>query len=98
MNYLVSMVAEDIISDKDSKDASKKGFLKNLMDKKKGKTDASWTMNTCKDKPLSKTNHGDAFQNKIQKWEFRKLKWSLENPKHYNFALLLTSRARQCWL
>ena len=35
MNYLVSMVAEDIISDKDSKDASKKGFLKNLMDKKK---------------------------------------------------------------
>ena len=67
MNYLVSMVAEDIISDKDSKDASKKGFLKNLMDKKKGKTDPSWTMNTCKDKPLSKTNHGDAFQNKIQK-------------------------------
>ena len=29
MNYLVSMVAEDIISDKDSKDGSKKGFLKN---------------------------------------------------------------------
>jgi Tfp pilus assembly protein PilV len=71
MNYLVSMVAEDIISDKDSKDASKKGFLKNLMDKKKGNTDPSWAMNTCKDKPLSKTNHGDAFQNKIQKWEFR---------------------------
>ena len=71
MNYLVSMVAEDIISDKDSKDGSKKGFLKNLMDKKKGNTDPSWAMNTCKDKPLSKTNHGDAFQNKIQKWEFR---------------------------
>ena len=30
MNYLVSMVAEDIISDKNSKDANKKGFLKNV--------------------------------------------------------------------
>ena len=71
MNYLVSMVAEDIMSDKDSLDANKDGFLKNLMKEKKGKTDPSWVMNTCKDFPLSKTQHGDAFKNKLQKWNFR---------------------------
>jgi|TARA_B110000444_G_scaffold38386_1_gene34012 Tfp pilus assembly protein PilV len=70
MNYLVSMVAEDIISDKNSKDASKKDFLQNLIDNKNS-TKQSWVMDTCKDKPSTKTNHANAYQNKTQKWEFR---------------------------
>ena len=63
MNYLVSMVAEDIISDKNSKDASKKDFLQNLIDNKNS-TKQSWVMDTCKDKPSTKTNHANAYQNK----------------------------------
>ena len=70
MSYLVSMVAEDIISDKNSKNASKKGFIENLIDNKNNKNE-SWVMDTCKDKPSTKNNYSNAYQNKTQKWEFR---------------------------
>ena len=70
MSYLVSMVAEDIISDKNSKNASKKGFIENLIDNKNNKNE-SWVMDTCKDKPSAKNNYSNAYQNKTQKWEFR---------------------------
>ena len=70
MSYLVSMVAEDIISDKNSKNASKKGFIENLIDNKNSKNE-SWVMDTCKDKPSAKNNYSNAYQNKTQKWEFR---------------------------
>ena len=71
MNYLVAMVAEDIISDKNSQDNSKIDFMTNLLNKKIGSNNDSWVMSKCKAKPTSKTTHGDAFQNKLQKWEFR---------------------------
>ena len=70
MSYLVSMVAEDIISDKNSKNASKKGFIENLIDNKNNKNE-SWVMDTCKDKPSAKNNYSNAYQNKTQKWQFR---------------------------
>mgnify|MGYP006248880593 FL=1 len=70
MSYLVGMVAEDIISDKNSKNASKKGFIENLIDNKNSKNE-SWVMDTCKDKPAAKNNYSNAYQNKTQKWEFR---------------------------
>ena len=70
MNYLVSMVAEDIISDKNSQNASKKDFIENLITNKNNK-DESWVMDTCKDKPINKNNYSNAYQNKTQKWEFR---------------------------
>ena len=41
MNYLVSMIAEDIISDRDSVDASKNVFLDKLIAEKKNKKDNS---------------------------------------------------------
>mgnify|MGYP006139809385 FL=1 len=70
MSYLVGMVAEDIISDKNSKNASKKGFIENLIDNKNNKNE-SWVMDTCKDKPAVKNNYSNAYQNKTQKWQFR---------------------------
>ena len=70
MSYLVGMVAEDIISDKNSKNASKKGFIENLIDNKNTKNE-SWVMDTCKDKPTVKNNYSNAYQNKTQKWEYR---------------------------
>ena len=72
MNYLVSMIAEDIISDRDSVDASKNVFLDKLIAEKKNKKDnPAWSMNTCGGFPTSKTEYSNAFQNKIQKWKFR---------------------------
>tara|TARA_B100000767_G_C19717817_1_gene515764 strand:+ start:421 stop:1032 length:612 start_codon:yes stop_codon:yes gene_type:complete len=71
MSYLAGMVAEDIISDKDSIDSNKDGFLKNLINKKANDTASSWTMETCKDKPSEKKVFDNAFENKLQKWEFR---------------------------
>ena len=70
MSYLVGMVAEDIISDKNSKNASKKGFIENLIDNKNTKNE-SWVMDTGKDKPAVKNNYSNAYQNKTQKWEYR---------------------------
>ncbi len=72
MNYLVSMVAEDIISDKDSIDASKDAFLAKLIAEKKSKKDKpAWVMDTCGGFPSKKTSHTNAYENKIQKWKFR---------------------------
>ena len=45
MNYLVSMIAEDIISERDSVDASKNVFLDKLIAEKKNKKDKhDWSM------------------------------------------------------
>lgn len=72
MNYLVSMIAEDIISDRDNVDASKNVFLDKLIAEKKNvKNNPAWSMNTCSGFPASKTEYSNAFQNKIQKWKFR---------------------------
>ena len=47
MNYLVAMVAEDIISDKNSQDNSKIDFMTNLLNKKIGSNNNSWVMSKC---------------------------------------------------
>ena len=69
-NYLIGMVAEDIISDKDNQDTSKKTFLTKMIDKKSNTTGPSWTIG-CKSTPSTKNSFTNAFENKVQKWEHR---------------------------
>ena len=73
MNYLVGMVAEDIISDKDTEDDKKNVFLDKLIEKKKTSKDKtnSWELG-CDVKPTQrKTYAKDVLELKLQKWNFR---------------------------
>ena len=75
MNYLVGMVAEDIISDKDTEDDKKRVFLDKLIEKKKtaklkDRTN-SWELG-CDTKPkIRDTFAKDVLELKLQKWNFR---------------------------
>ena len=72
MNYLVSMIAEDIISDRDSVDASKNVFLDKLIaEKKNNKDNPAWSLNPCGGFPTSQTEYSNAFPHNIQPWKFR---------------------------
>ena len=75
MNYLVGMVAEDIISDKDTEDEKKNVFLDKLIEKKKDasikdKTN-SWELG-CEVKPTKPKDYAkNVLELKLQKWKFR---------------------------
>ena len=73
MNYLVGMVAEDIISDKDTEDDKKNVFLDKLIEKKKTSKDKtnSWELG-CDVKPTKREDYAkDVLELKLQKWNFR---------------------------
>ena len=73
MNYLVGMVAEDIISDKDTEDDKKNVFLDKLIEKKKTSKDKtnSWELG-CGTKPTQRKDYAkDVLELKLQKWNFR---------------------------
>ena len=73
MNYLVGMVAEDIISDKDTEDDKKNVFLDKLIEKKKTSKDKtnSWELG-CDTKPTKRQTYAkDVLELKLQKWKFR---------------------------
>ena len=64
-NYLVSMVAEDLISERDSDspktDVKFKDYLLNN----------SWSMSNCSSRNSSLSNFNNAAQNKFEKWDKR---------------------------
>tara|TARA_B100001059_G_scaffold89754_1_gene88306 strand:+ start:171 stop:770 length:600 start_codon:yes stop_codon:yes gene_type:complete len=73
MNYLVGMVAEDIISDKDTEDENKNIFLDKLIEKKKNAKDKtnSWELG-CDTKPTQRQTYSkNVLELKIQKWKYR---------------------------
>jgi prepilin-type N-terminal cleavage/methylation domain-containing protein len=67
-SYLVSMVAEDLISDKHSK-KSDKSFMNYLLDNKNN-TGSSWRMGSCSS-GASGGSFNNAIDNKMRKWDNR---------------------------
>ena len=64
-NYLVSMVAEDLMADKDSEDIDGKKFYEHLLSKD------GWVMDTCKPAPTTSGSYANAPDNKKEKWNKR---------------------------
>ena len=69
-NYLMSMVAEDIISDKLS-EKSGVPLYEYLITKKDKTYKTSWRMGTCSSGTTASGSFNNAQQNKIEKWENR---------------------------
>ena len=68
-NYLVSMVAEDVISDKLSENAGVRLYDYLVTQRKTDFT--SWKMGSCSSGTSSSGTHNNAQENKFQKWENR---------------------------
>ena len=69
-NYLVSMVAEDVISEKHSESpTANTKLMDHLLILRGSGTSASWSMGTCSDGTTVYNNHTDAFSNKKEKWD-----------------------------
>ena len=64
-NYLVSMVAEDLISERDSNSPTTDVKFKDYL------INNSWSMGKCSNRGTSFTNFNNAVQNKFQKWDNR---------------------------
>ena len=64
-NYLVSMVAEDLISERDSNSPTTDVKFKDYL------INNSWSMANCSNRGTSSTNFNNAVQNKFQKWDKR---------------------------
>jgi Tfp pilus assembly protein PilV len=65
-NFLVSMVAEDLMADKDQEYGGK-NFHEYLL----GTSNKGWRMGTCSSGTSSNSNFNNAPQNKMQKWDNR---------------------------
>jgi Tfp pilus assembly protein PilV len=65
-NFLVSMVAEDLMADKDQEYGGKK-FYEHLL----GTSNKGWRMGSCSSGTSSNSNYTNAPQNKMQKWDNR---------------------------
>ena len=65
-NFLVSMVAEDLMADKDQEYGGK-NFHEYLL----GTSDKGWRMGSCSSGTSSNSNFTNAPQNKMQKWDNR---------------------------
>jgi Tfp pilus assembly protein PilV len=65
-NFLVSMVAEDLMADKDQEYGGK-NFHEYLL----GTSNKGWRMGSCSSGASSNSNYTNAPQNKMQKWENR---------------------------
>ena len=65
-NFLVSMVAEDLMADKDQEYGGK-NFHEYLL----GTSNKGWRMGTCSSGTSSNSNFTNAPQNKMQKWDNR---------------------------
>jgi len=66
-NYLVAMVAEDLIADKNKEDNNGKKFYERLLNT----TTQGWRMGSCLSSGSTTTSFTNAPQNKIQKWDNR---------------------------
>jgi|TARA_B110000977_G_scaffold71264_1_gene96685 Tfp pilus assembly protein PilV len=65
-NFLVSMVAEDLMADKDQEYGGK-NFHEYLL----GTSNKGWRMGSCSNGTTSNSNFTNAPQNKMQKWDNR---------------------------
>jgi len=65
-NFLVSMVAEDLMADKDQEYGGK-NFHEYLL----GTSNKGWRMGSCSNGKTSNSNFTNAPQNKMQKWDNR---------------------------
>ena len=70
-SYLVSMVAEDIISEKHSDSPTTNKKLMDYLVDNRHSSGSSWRMGTCSSGSSSSGNHSNALQNKVQKWDNR---------------------------
>tara|TARA_B100000287_G_C20618672_1_gene775096 strand:+ start:696 stop:1280 length:585 start_codon:yes stop_codon:yes gene_type:complete len=69
-SYLVSMVAEDVISEKNSSSpTTDKKLMDYLLDNKQ--SGKSWAMGSCSAGASSNAAHSNTLQNKVQKWDNR---------------------------
>ena len=65
-NFLVSMVAEDLMADKDQEYKGKK-FYEFIL----GNSNKGWRMGSCSSGASSSSDHNHALLNKMQKWDNR---------------------------
>ena len=65
-NFLVAMVAEDLMADREQEHNGKK-FHEHLLNT----TNKGWEMGTCSSGATSNKNYDNAPQNKMQKWDNR---------------------------
>ena len=65
-NFLVAMVAEDLMADREQ-EYNKKKFHEHLLNT----SNKGWEMGTCSSGASSNTNFDNAPQNKMQKWDNR---------------------------
>ena len=70
-SYLVSMVAEDVISEKHSDSPTTDKKLMDYLVDNRHSSGSSWRMGTCSSGASSSSSHSNALQNKTQKWDNR---------------------------
>ena len=70
-NYLVSMVAEDLISEKESNSPTKDVKFMDYLISNKNSSNSSWRMGSCSSGSSTTGNFTNAAQNKFKKWDDR---------------------------
>ena len=70
-NYLVSMVAEDLISEKESNSPTKDVKFMDYLISNKNSSNSSWRMGSCSSGSSTTGNFTNAPQNKFKKWDDR---------------------------
>ena len=70
-NYLVSMVAEDLISEKESNSPTKDVKFMDYLISNKNSSQSSWRMGSCSSGSSTTGNFTNATQNKFKKWDDR---------------------------
>ena len=70
-NYLVSMVAEDLISEKESNSPRKDVKFMDYLISNKNSSQSSWRMGSCSSGSSTTGNFTNATQNKFKKWDDR---------------------------
>ena len=70
-NYLVSMVAQDLISEKESNSPTKDVKFMDYLISNKNSSNSSWRMGSCSSGSSTTGNFTNATQNKFKKWDDR---------------------------
>ena len=70
-NYLVSMVAEDLIAEKNSDSPTNKVTFMDYLLANKNSSQSSWRMGSCSSGSTSSGSFNNAAQNKFKKWDDR---------------------------
>ena len=81
-NYLVSMVAEDLISEKESNSPTKDVKFMDYLISNKNSSQSSWRMGSCSSGSSTTGNFTNATQNKFKKWDDRSRRGELNVKEH----------------